>query len=248
MPHQIQFNWRAYDTIRYPLPTGPKSLFEDEVPYCSDRVTDKSEAEILNWILRTPPARDLLFTNLDLLPTTYAQTSVIEPVLDRKTTRKPGDLDLILVAQPADPSRVISIQAKRVKVEAVNTYRDNVSNRHLGNVSVVIEQANGSRGLGFHLNYAMILIQVDGMARSEFNFLARGTTEGQFNRIYDRAWNVPLHSDVGLIFMEIAQPTGASIENSGYIAISVEKRSRPIEQPVSMNAKVRQLIQERSSM
>jgi len=248
MPHLVQFNFRGYDTIRYPLPTGPVTLFTDEVPYCADRVTTKAEAEILNWLLGTLPARDLLFTNLDLPAGTYAQTSITEPILDRRPTRKPGDLDMLLVPRPGDPSRVISIQAKRVKVEAVSTYRDNVSNRHIGNLTAVVEQANGSRDLGFHLNYAMIVVQVDGMERSEFNFLARTTTEEQFNRIYHCAWDSPLHSDVGLIFIEISQPTGASIDNAGFIAISVDKRAKPLEQPVALNAKVRQLTQQMRSL
>src|SRR5271157_2657869 len=106
MPHLVQFNWRAYDTIRYPLPTGPISLFTDEAPYCVDRVTAKAEAEILNWLLETPPARDVLFTNLDVPAATYAQTSIIEPILDRRPRLKPGDLDMLLVPQPGDPSRV----------------------------------------------------------------------------------------------------------------------------------------------
>jgi hypothetical protein len=247
MPHVVKFNWRAYDTIRYPLPTGPIALFTDEVPYCADRVTAKAEAEILNWLLATPAARDLLLTNLDLPAATYAQTSIIEPILDRRPTRKPGDLDMLLVPQPSDPSRVISIQAKRVKVEAISTYRDDVSNRHVGNLTDVVEQANGSRELGFHLNYAMVVVQIDGIERSEFNFLARTTTDRQFNRIYHRAWDSPLHSDVGLIFIEISQPTGASIDNAGFIAISVDKRAKPLDQPVALNARIRQLVQQRHS-
>jgi hypothetical protein len=72
-------------------------------------------------------------------------------------------------------------------VEAISTYRDRVSHRQLGNLTEVVEQANGSREIGFHLNYAMVVIQIDGMERSEFNFLARNTTDAQFNRIYHRA-------------------------------------------------------------
>jgi hypothetical protein len=86
------------------------------------------------------------------------------------------------------------------------------------------------------------------MERSEFNFLARTTTEGQFNRIYHRALDSPLHSDVGLIFIEISQPTGASIDNAGFIAISVDKRAKPLEQPVALNARVRQLTQQMRSL
>jgi len=241
MAHLVQFKWRAYDTIRYPLPSGPISLFTDEKPYSHERVTAIAEGEILNWLLRTPPGRDLLFTTLDLPQGTYAQTSVAEPILDRKPMRKPGDLDLLLLPQTDDPSRAISVQAKRVKVEALTTYRDAVSNRHLGNLTDVIEQANGSREFGFHLNYAMIVVQIDGLQRSEFNFLARTTPSEQFSRIYHRAWNSPLHSDVGMIFVEISQPTGASIDNAGFIAISVDKRAKPIEQPTCLTARVRQL-------
>jgi hypothetical protein len=177
MSHLVKFNWRAYDTIRHPLPSGSISLFTDRMPYCDDRITSKGEAEILNWMLGTPPARDLLFANLDVPIMTYAQTSIIEPILDRRPTRRPGDLDLLLVPQPCDPSRAISIQAKRVKVEAVNTHRDNVSNRHIGNLTALMEQANGSRELGFHMNYAVVVVEIDGIERSEFNFLARTTTE-----------------------------------------------------------------------
>jgi hypothetical protein len=238
MSHLVKFNWRAYDTIRYPLPSGPISLFTDDVPYCADRVTGKSEAEILSWILGTPPARDLLFTNLDLPPTAYAQTAIMEPILDRRPIAKPGDLDMLLVPRPEDSSQVISIQAKRVKVQAIDTFRDEISNRHLGNLDLLIEQANGSRDIGFHINYAMIVVQIDGMKRSDFNFLARTITAGQFNKIYHRAWDSSLHSDVGLIFVEISQPTGGSIDHAGYIAICVDKRARPIEQALSLNAKV----------
>jgi hypothetical protein len=248
VPHLVKFNWRAYDTIRYPLPSGPISLFTDQVSYCPDRVTAKAEEEILNWLLATPPARSVLLANLELPTETYAQTSIIEPILDRWPTRKPGDLDMLLLPHQDDPSGVISIQAKRVKVEATSTDHDRVSHRHLGNLATVIEQANGSREIGFHLNYAMVIIQIDGMERSEFNFLARNTTEAQFNRIYHRTWNSPLHSDVGIIFVEIAQPTGASIDDAGVIAIAVDKPAKPLEQPVSLNAKVRQFTRHVASL
>src|SRR6267378_4666516 len=111
MEHFVQFNWRAYDSVRYRVATGPISLFTEQVPYSPERVTAKGEAEILNWLIQTPPARDLLFTNLELPQGTYAQTSITEPVLDRKRTRKPGDLDMLLLPQADDASRVISIQA-----------------------------------------------------------------------------------------------------------------------------------------
>lgn len=248
MAHHVQFQWRAYDTVRYPIPSGPISFFTDQAPSSPERVTDKVEAEIISWLLRTLPARDLLFANLELPETTYAQVSVIEPILDRKPTKKPGDLDVLLLPLVADPSRAISIQAKRVKVEAITTHRDAVSNRHLGNLTDLIEQANGSRELGFHLNYAMVVVQIDGMERSEFNFLARTTIPGQFSRIYHRAWDSPLHSDVGMIFVEISQPTGASIDNAGFIAVCVDKRAKPIEQPTSLTAKVRQLTKHTCSL
>jgi hypothetical protein len=248
MSHTVQFQWRAFDTAVYPFPPGPISFFTDGASYSSDRVTSKAEAEIINWVLRTPPARELLLANLKVPEAAYVQASVREPILDRRPARKPGDLDLLLLSDPNDPSRAISIQAKRIKVEAVTTYRDDVCNRQLGNLSDLIEQANGSRELGFHLNYAMVIVQCDGIRRSEFNFLGRTTTSGQFRRIYHRTWNSPVHSDVGVIFVEISQPTAASIDRAGVVAICVDKEAKCIDQPSSLTARMRQLTNQMRSL
>jgi hypothetical protein len=244
MSNELRFNSIAYDSTQLPLGSPSTALFVDRALSSHERVTDIDEEKTLSWLLCTPPVRKLVFANLGLTDAAYARISVREPILDHRPTKKPGDLDVLLLPSIDDPSHAISIQAKRIKVKAVDTYRDNVTNRHLGNLTDLIEQANGSRELGFHLNYAMVIVQVDGERRSDFNFFYRTTSPGQFNRIYhrtrDRAW----HPDVGIIFVEIAQPTADSIHRAGLVGICVDKLAREIEQHISLTAKVRQLTVE----
>ena len=178
----------------------------------------------------------------------YAQASVIEPVLDRKLGQKPGDLDMLLLPVFDDPSHAISIQVKRVPVKAVDTGKDRVGRHNLGDLTALAEQANGSRELGFHINYAMVIVQVDGARRTGYNFAFRTTTPGQFKRIYHRTWDLPWHPDVGIIFVEIAQPTQARISEAGMVLICVDKFARPIEQRTSLTAKVLQLTREKRSL
>ena len=97
----------------------------------------------MDWLVAFSPARDLLLEEFGLPPNTYMQTNVIEPLLERDRRRPPGDIDLIII--PA-PNRAIAIQVKRVRVVAETTHRDSTPGRQLGNITKLIEQANGSRG------------------------------------------------------------------------------------------------------
>jgi hypothetical protein len=147
----------------------------------------------------------------------------------------------LLVAH-LDPEQSISIQAKRVKVEAMDTLRDKVSNRHLGSLKDLIDQANASQNLGFHLNYALVIIQVDGIARSEVNALRRGITTGSLTRIYNQIIDSPLHPDVGVIYVEISQPTPVSVDRAAMVAVCVDKHAVSLDQPRRLTARVRQLM------
>ena len=237
MESYLKFHFSAFDTFKFPL-ERPARLFSGDGP-AGDRVTAKIESEAVRWLLRTPIARDLMLEELRLPAHTYARASVTEPLIDDRN-KKPGDIDLLLVANHAWQS--ISIQIKRVKVEAIDTIRDKISHRHLGNLRDLVDQANASRNLGFHLNYALVIIQVDGIARSEVNVLTRGITTGKLQRIYRLIMNSPLHPDVGVVFVEISQPTVASIDRMGMVAVCVDKPAVPLDQPNRLTERVRQLM------
>jgi hypothetical protein len=238
----IQFRFRAFDTFSAaPGATlySPIRFFDGSGPESGERVTDRVEGQIIDWLVAFPPARELLLEELGLAAGTFVQTSVIEPLIERNRRKQPGDIDLILVPEP---HRAIAIQVKRVRMLAETTHRDSTPGRQLGNITKLIEQANGSREIGFHANYALVLVECYGVERSEYNFLARGSSPGVFRRIYHLTKDQPLHSDVGLIFVEIIQPTRTSVDRAGVVAICVDKPAIEQEQPPDLTARVRQLV------
>jgi hypothetical protein len=238
----IQFRFRAFDTFSAPPGAtldSPIRLFDGSGPESGEKVTDRTEGQIADWLVASPMARELLLEELGLAVDTFAQTSVIEPLIERNRRKPPGDIDLILVPEP---HRAIAIQIKRLRVLAETTHRDSTPGRQLGNITKLIEQANGSRDIGFRANYALVLVECYGPARSDHNFLARGSSPGVFRRIYHLTKDQPLHSDVGLIFVEIIQPTPTSVDRAGVVAICVEKPAIEQNQPPDLTARVRKLV------
>jgi hypothetical protein len=243
----IQFRWRAFDT--YSAPPGARldqriGFFDGSGPESDEKITDRAEGQIVDWLVAFPPARELLLEELGITANTYIQTGVIEPLIERNRRKPPGDIDLIMVPEPR---RAIAIQVKRIRVLAETTHRDSTPGRNLGNITKLIEQANGSREIGFCANYALVLVECYGAERSDYNFIARGSSPGVFRRIYHMTKDQPLHPDVGLIFVEIIQPTRTSVDRAGMVAVCVDKPAVPLDQPADLTARIRQLMASRPS-
>jgi hypothetical protein len=227
----IQFRFRAFDTFSAPPGAtldSPIRLFGGSGPESTEKVTDRTEGQIADWLVASPPACELLLEELGLGVNTFVQTSVIEPLIERHRRKPPGDIDLILVPEP---HRAIAIQIRRIRVLAETTHRDSTPGRQLGNVTKLIEQASGSREIGVCANYALVLVECYGPARSEHNFIARGSSAGVFRRIYHLTKDQPLHSDVGLIFVEIIQPTRTSVDRAAVVAICMDKPAIELVSP-----------------
>jgi hypothetical protein len=238
----IQFHWRAFDT--YSAPPGARvdrriGFFDGSGPDSDEKVTDRAEGQIVDWLATFPPPRELLLEELGLPANTYIQTGVIEPIIERNRRKPPGDIDLIVVPEPRC---AIAIQVKRIRVLAETTHRDSTPGRNLGNITKLIEQANGSREIGFCANYALVLIECFGAERSDYNFIARGSSPGVFRRIYHMTKDQPLHPDVGLIFVEIVQPTRTSLDRAGVVAVCMDKPAVALDQPADLTARIRQLV------
>lgn len=86
------------------------SFFENEGLESDKRVTDISEKDIVDWLLRTPEVRELLLSELELRADTYVQTEVRDPIIETSRRQPPGDIDLIFVPQP---DRAVAIQVSR---------------------------------------------------------------------------------------------------------------------------------------
>jgi len=66
-----------------------------------------------------------------------------------------------------DECHAIAIQVKRIHVIAETTHKDSLPGRQLGNIGRLLEQANGSREIGFCRTYALVLVECYGPKRAE---------------------------------------------------------------------------------
>jgi len=221
------------------------SFFTGNGPESDEKVTDQSERQIVNWLIGTPQPRELLLGELMLSANTYVQTAIIEPLVEKNRRQPPGDIDLIFVP---DAHRAIAIQVKRFPVIAETAYKDHTTRGQLGDITKLVEQANGSREIGFWTTYALVLVECYGPARQEYNFASRDSSPGVFSRIYHMTKERPIHRDVGLIFVEITQPTRASVDRAATVCVHVDKPAIPVEQSSEITARVRQLMANKISL
>lgn len=221
------------------------SFFTGNGPESDEKVTDQSERQIVNWLVGTQQPRDLLLGELRLPANTYIQTAIIEPLVEKNRRQPPGDIDLLFVP---DARCAIAIQVKRFRVIAETTHKDRTPGRQLGNITNLVKQANGSREIGFSTNYALVLVECYGPARSDYNFISRGSSPGVFRSIYHMTKEQPIHCDVGLVFVEITQPTRASVDRAATVCVRVDKPAIPVEQSPEITARVRQLKAQKTSL
>ncbi len=71
-----------------------------------------------------------------------------------------------------------------------------------------------------------------------FNFAKRGIL---FNHIFDQRES--LHEDVGIIFVEIGQPTGKSFRKQVNICLRIDKEASKIDQTPSLTNRIKELFQ-----
>lgn len=204
----------------------------------ADVVTKQHEEALVRWLVDSP-ARELILTHLGARPDSFVACGVKHPVVESPQS-KPGDIDL-MVCDLERPDRTIGLQCKRVKVTAHSQDEDDVN--RLPDVGGGVRQANLQRDkFGFYRNYLAVLIEVDGRARTQSNVLFRGTTQKTFSRIYDFPHRERLHEDVGVIFVEVSQPTGKSFTDKAVVSICIDHEAARLEQPTHLTNRIKEYI------
>lgn len=241
----LEFETVVFDTMS----VAAGCSFPGETAFLVDRprdggelVTEKLEDSILRWLVTSPAARSLLLRTFGFeVQEAFVSCSVVQPVIENPL-RKPGDIDLLL-CRKTDPSRCVAFQSKRVKVEALDTATDKLSNYTIRKLRGVVEQANAMRRqIAFFQNYVLIIIEADTVARSEHNIPNRRVTADKFQRIYDFPDRDALDPEVGIAFIEVVQPTGACIDKAGIVAVAVDVRAKVIQQTDNLTNRVKELI------
>jgi hypothetical protein len=149
-----------------------------------------------------------------------------------KEIRIPGDID-VLACDPRRLDEAVAFESKLLKVtpEMFETLQPG----KLRGLAKGARQANGQWEFGFHKNYLLICVKIDGRQQGG-NFSSRGLTGPLVKVIYDFVGNLPLRPEVGLVVAEITQPIEKDIELAGGIGLKVLRLATPQDQPASLTA------------
>lgn len=244
MKKLLTFRTIILDALTFPagVTIPARSVFEyfrERHDSDDDRVTKQDEEEIIKWLLATQ-SRDILLEELGVGADAFIDYSVKQPVIENPQD-KPGDID-ILICPSRRPDIAIAFQCKPVIVKSLNEQEDD-DVKKLRRISDLVEQANRQRKkYGFYRNYLAILIKVDGRKKIKYNPLFRGTNPETFQTIYEFPDRENVHKDVGIVFIEIVQPTGKSFDQYVAFRICIETEAVRMSQSTNLTNRIEELM------
>lgn len=250
MKKLLTFKTRTIDTHKLApgitIPAG--AVFEYFDTTCNsddDDVTKLGEEQIIKWLLATE-FKGLLLETLEVRPDAFVDWSVRQPIIENPRD-KPGDID-ILICPSHRPDIAIAFQCKPVIVKSLNEQEDD-DVKKLGRIPDLVHQANRQRDLyGFYRNYLAILIKVDGRKKLKYNPLCRGTNPETFQTIYEFPDRENVHKDVGIVFIEIVQPTGKSFDQYVTVGVCVETEARRLDQLPKLTNRIEEVMKRKGVM
>jgi len=176
----------------------------------------------------------MLCEELELSEQVCWRMGVKAPFL-RDTNRKPGDIDLLLVA-PERPHAAVAFETKRVKVRPGSQGPQTITK--LSDFGKGIPQANGLLDVGFSRTYLTMLAVVDGRDATESNFVFRGLDpEGVRHVLETPDWDT-LREEVGVLYVELVQPVDRSVDEAGTIRLAHLRAAQSREQSVDTTSRI----------
>ncbi len=251
----LAFNCVYMDSLKISAGTKIRAdesfvLFSEDPGMNDESATERDEKRIVLWLFNQQLwARQLLLKELGVSQDSFTATEVTNPFT--QPNKKPGDID-VLICERDHPHQAIVIECKKVSVVAETTKRDIV--HKVEKIGKGVSQANALRDLGFYQTYLAIVTVVDGRQRNEYNTLHRGIGDSSHDthhgtqshktlkRVYEFPRREDLHDDVGIIFVEVIQPTGKSLDEKFGVCVCVDKRAKPQEQTNSQTNRISDYI------
>ena len=252
MAEVLTYRQISFDTARIAPGQPVKATFFEAAPYPyvdgSTRVTEFDEKPIVRWLMLCPPSREIILDELGLPAAAFYCPEVVRPFY----APGEGDLDLIL-CPPLSPREAFAIQCKRVKVESVNAGQDKINK--LQDIAGGVCQANKlyNGPFAFFQTYLAIITEVAASGQDE-NIPNRGvrpyttpqrgdTRTTTFRQIVEFPGRAELHNDVGILFIEIVQPSRLSIDKQATIRVCVYRRAERRDQRDSVTNRIREIMQ-----
>jgi hypothetical protein len=219
-------------TIQTATITGPVLELLTDSGTSEPRATDDSEGVVVQWLIDQPIVRAVMLQELRRPSNSITKAGVIAPLIENPRS-KPGDIDLF-ICSPDRPQEALVVEWKRVKV----TLEDQGNNRvnKLGDIEGGVNQAKALRELGFYQTYFGILTVVDAAEQTHWNVPNRGidpttasnyTGTKTFKSIVEFPRREELRQDIGILFIELVQPTRRALRDLFTVRICVHRHSMP---------------------
>ena len=237
------FDFVFMDTVTIgPGPLASTSFFQDGQAVSSDRIVNLWEQDVVAWILASVRRRDLLFSKICLAPGPYAD-SILDSEFPLTLTTQGGDLDFVML-EGGDSTQGICVEFKKVKVRIDPQGGESVNN--LPGLETLIKQGNKRQSQGFRKTYICAVAVIDAHKFQTPNTLLRGMETPKVQAFYDLGSMAGIHSDVGILLIEIPQPTGKSFHEFSGFKICKIKEAGVLEQPPRLTEDLRTLFRSKA--
>ncbi|HXJ41328.1 MAG TPA: hypothetical protein VNH18_18750 [Bryobacteraceae bacterium] len=186
----------------------------------------------MEWFANQPDLLAVLLSQVGLGGRIVFDTNVISPFF---RNQKEGEIDLIAIPE-GEPRLATAFEVKRFPIR--RTPDDEWIILDQSKWDKLVSQCNRTAALGFHKVYGIVLTVADGRHHPAVSSLHRGSAERTFQQLYQFTHSHSLHPCIGLVFLEIVQPTARNWTDFGMVAAALDKQADPVEQSGNLSEQV----------
>ncbi|HEU0203203.1 MAG TPA: hypothetical protein VFR86_22565 [Burkholderiaceae bacterium] len=188
----------AYDSQELVPGATRLEFFGAEPRLASHSATQRTESELVVWLMAGTAVRRLVLEELGLTASAKSFATVRAPFIENSNL-KPGDIDLI-ACDTTRPDQAVVVEFKRVKVVG-DDETENVN--RLSALAGVAPQLKGLHALGFARTHLGAIAIVDGRGKESSHFLFRSTSDATYTRLMRAMESLQLPPEIGLLYVEI---------------------------------------------
>ncbi len=233
----IQWRYVLYDSIELskgPIKAANYPLFVDKEQKDVNLLIDMSESQTINWLMKNLGVRNLLLHAL-----TSNENANYKTEVKNTFSSKPGDFDIIFWCD-SWYEKIVLCEVKRIKVR-IDSKDYEIYNKFQG-IIYGIKQACSASKIGFFRAYFIVITQIDSKEKKSTNIF-KTAKEGLHTKIYQIIIDNHLEPTVGIIFIDIVQPTYEDIDRRANIGLAVLKEAEPMKQKISITNKIKEILE-----
>jgi hypothetical protein len=150
-----------------------------------------------------------------------------------------GDVDFVGINR-CIPTEATCIEFKNVKVEIDNEGNEKVTK--LLKLEKLTKQGNERRGEGFFKTYVAAISSIYSANCEIYNNYLPGMNSQEAKRIYNIQNDYSLDEKVGILIVEIVQPTNKNINDTCCFGVCVARPAKPQEQNEKITSDIKRIF------